>query len=111
MNIERAIRHLYPTAEWSVYNDAYEGLTWLSNTPKPTKEELENAWNEIKNIVAWEPIKAERDQRLKDSDWVIIKYSELRSEIPQDWKEYRQALRDIPQTFQSPDEVIWPTKP
>ncbi|MGC3834992.1 phage tail assembly chaperone [Moritella viscosa] len=26
-------------------------------------------------------------------------------------RQYRQALRDIPQTFNNPDDVVWPTKP
>ncbi|MCD9550856.1 hypothetical protein GLP21_19775, partial [Photobacterium carnosum] len=24
---------------------------------------------------------------------------------------YRQALRDIPQTYDNPDDIVWPTKP
>jgi len=24
---------------------------------------------------------------------------------------YRQSLRDVPQTFSSPADVVWPTKP
>jgi len=27
------------------------------------------------------------------------------------WATYRQTLRDIPQTFASPADVIWPTAP
>jgi hypothetical protein len=27
------------------------------------------------------------------------------------WQEYRQALRDIPQTFESADDVIFPEVP
>jgi hypothetical protein len=111
MNIDRAIRHLYPNAEWSIYNDTYEGLTWMSNTPKPTLEELQNAWNEIKNEVIWEPIRMIRDDKLKETDWIITKHFELGTPIPENWKNYRQALRDLPQTFGSPDEVVWPTKP
>jgi hypothetical protein len=28
-----------------------------------------------------------------------------------DWRKYRQALRDIPQVFKSPDDVIFPEPP
>lgn len=31
----------YPNAEWSLNGDDYEGLTWLSETQKPTKAELD----------------------------------------------------------------------
>jgi hypothetical protein len=27
------------------------------------------------------------------------------------WSLYRLQLRDIPQTFSNPDEIIWPIKP
>ena len=27
------------------------------------------------------------------------------------FRQYRQALRDIPQTYSDPDNVIWPDKP
>lgn len=27
------------------------------------------------------------------------------------FRQYRQALRDIPQTFSDPEAVTWPTKP
>ncbi|MFA0260334.1 phage tail assembly chaperone [Vibrio cyclitrophicus] len=26
-------------------------------------------------------------------------------------RQYRQALRDIPQTFTNPEDVVWPQKP
>jgi hypothetical protein len=29
----------------------------------------------------------------------------------QAWREYRQALRDIPQVFATPEDVIWPEPP
>jgi hypothetical protein len=32
----------YPNAEWSLNGDTYEGLTWLSDTDKPTKKELDD---------------------------------------------------------------------
>jgi len=35
-------------AEWSLSGDTYEGLVWLSDTPKPTKEELDALWPSVK---------------------------------------------------------------
>ena len=34
----------YPDAEWTLDGDTYDGLTWLSNTSKPTQAELDAAW-------------------------------------------------------------------
>lgn len=32
----------YPGSEWSMADETYESLTWYSNTPKPTKEDLDS---------------------------------------------------------------------
>jgi hypothetical protein len=34
----------YPDALWQLDGDTYNGLTWLSDTPKPTQAELDAAW-------------------------------------------------------------------
>jgi hypothetical protein len=34
----------YVGTEWILEGDTYEGLTWLSDTPKPTQAELDAAW-------------------------------------------------------------------
>ena len=36
-------RH-YAGFEWTLDGDEYVGLTWLSNTEKPSKEELDFLW-------------------------------------------------------------------
>lgn len=46
----------YEGSEWTLNGEDYEGLTWLSKTPKPTKEELDGLWEEAK---------ADRDAALK----------------------------------------------
>jgi len=43
--------------------------------------------------VSWEAVRSVRDQALKDSDWRALKDVTLSSA----WKEYRLALRDLPQ--------------
>ena len=37
----------YQTSEWTLDGDSYEGLTWLSDSPKPSQEELEDLWDEV----------------------------------------------------------------
>jgi hypothetical protein len=34
----------YPTDIWTLEGDTYEGITWLSSTPKPTQAALDAAW-------------------------------------------------------------------
>ena len=40
-------------------------------------------------------IRVERDNKLKECDWIVIKNLELNANIPGAWEVYRQALRDI----------------
>jgi hypothetical protein len=37
----------YQGSEWTLDGDSYEGLTWLSDSPKPNQEELEDLWDEV----------------------------------------------------------------
>lgn len=58
----------------------------------------------------WRNIKQERDQLLQHSDWVVTRAYETKTEVPAEWLEYRQALRDI--TDQTdPMAIDWPKKP
>ena len=34
----------YPGSEWTLDGDYYDGLTWLSGTPKPSQAELDALW-------------------------------------------------------------------
>jgi len=42
----------YPDAEWTLNGDTYEGLTWLSDSPKPTQQELDDAWPAVQQAQA-----------------------------------------------------------
>jgi hypothetical protein len=56
-------------------------------------------------------VRQERDKRLADCDWRVIKA--LESNIPQDfeWAAYRQALRDISTQSGFPWDITWPDAP
>ena len=54
-----------------------------------------------------ENIRQRRDNLMKQSDWRAVSDRELEPE----WKEYRQALRDITQQEGFPHDVKWPTDP
>jgi hypothetical protein len=47
MNIAEILQSKYPGSEWTLNGDDYAGLTWLSDTPKPTKKALEDLWPEV----------------------------------------------------------------
>ena len=58
-------------------------------------------------------LRFERDKLLTETDWVVIKEREEGGSVSNfaDWKTYRQALRDITNTYKTLDTVKWPTAP
>jgi hypothetical protein len=56
-------------------------------------------------------VRAERDAKLAQTDWRVIKA--LESNTPQDfeWAAYRQALRDVTAQSGFPWTIDWPTQP
>jgi hypothetical protein len=42
----------YVGSQWSLNGDSYDGLTWLSDTPKPTQAELDALWESTQATVA-----------------------------------------------------------
>ena len=59
----------------------------------------------------WLDIRQERNQLLAETDWIIVMHKEKGTNIPTAMKTYRQELRDITDTYASPDDVVWPEKP
>ena len=49
MNIEYTLilSKNYPTSQWALNGDGYEGLEWFDETPKPTQAELDAAWPQV----------------------------------------------------------------
>ena len=56
-------------------------------------------------------VRQTRDDRLKETDWRVIKA--LESNVPQDfaWATYRQNLRDITKQAGFPWTITWPDAP
>jgi len=99
---------LYPGAQWALSGDAYDGLVWLDDSPMPSQAELDAAWPAVQTERAWAEVRRERDRLLTASDWTQVADAPV---DPAPWATYRQALRDIPQDFASPDDVVWPEAP
>jgi len=61
---------------------------------------------EPKPLSEAETVRAKRDQLLVASDSMA-----LADRITDEWRTYRQALRDLPQQSGFPNSVTWPTEP
>jgi hypothetical protein len=44
MDIALILQYRFPGSVWVLSGDSYDGLEWLSDSPKPTEKELEALW-------------------------------------------------------------------
>ena len=119
--IVSALLELKPGAEWTTKGDNYSDLEWLdSSQTKPTEQEVTAKIAELQTAEPHKLLREERDKRLTACDWVVAKHTEHGKMVPEDWKIYRQALRDLPSISYRPemdgdklkmDSVAWPTPP
>ena len=57
-------------------------------------------------------LRRKRSTLLQKCDWVVsISDSPLPQEKIDEWKVYRQALRDLPNNTEDPENPTWPTPP
>lgn len=79
-------------------NPADFGTTWTAVKAKA---------DELAAAAPLKALRAERDRRIAETDWWV-----LPDRTPtQAQLDYRQALRDITETYTSLTDVVWPTKP
>ena len=87
-----------------IYSQAEETL---NNELSRMKDQSDKAVSDTTFL--WEKLRVERDDLLFDSDWTQSRDVTLAND--NDWKTYRQALRDLPANTSDPANPTWPTKP
>ncbi len=79
-----------------------------TKTIKPGR--IDSRSHDEKVRIEWYSVRKERDKRLSDTDWVSAKMLDQTGTITPEWRDYRQALRDV--TSQSdPFQIVWPSLP
>lgn len=80
-------------------------------------EFVNNKWTqvwqikELSQISAEENIRSHRNNLINGTDWIVTYHTEKGTPIPQEWLDYRQALRDVTLQEGFPFDVVWPTIP
>jgi len=59
----------------------------------------------------WQIVREVRDALLSASDWTQVTDCPLSYGQREMWRIYRQALRDLPSAYPTPESVIWPVEP
>ena len=103
-----ALDTLKPNSLWQWQGTDYSGLNWVdSSQTKPTESEIDAEVTRLDNAEPMRLLRVERDRLLATTDWRAS--SDLT--LPDAWKTYRQALRDLPANTSNPANPTWPTKP
>lgn len=98
----------------------YDETYWISTDGDCHEKDRYNSdtgsWEAYTTPV--EVVRATRDRKLKDSDYVVLRHSEeqigqktLSDTEYQSWVEYRKSLRDFPSTYTPVAEVAYPQAP
>lgn len=94
------------------YTGPYEipSLDIEHQTRRWDSENLTYVVEDIPEEVLWDKIRAERNRRLAESDWIMA------ADAPEtlnfhEWEMYRQRLRDITDQYELAKDVIWPISP
>ena len=118
--IADALTILRPDSSWNLDGSEYSGLEWLdSGATKPTESALNTKVAELDSAEPMRLLREERNKLLSETDWMVTRSIETGVAMSNDWKTYRQALRDM--TKQTPKldsryeldltSVTWPSEP
>ena len=79
--------------------DYQQYLEWVAegNTPEPAE-----------TSDPWQATREKRDGLILQSDWTMTPGATVDQA---QWTAYRQVLRDLPQTYENAEDVVWPTAP
>lgn len=96
--------------EAEVNGNNYNDIIWKTS-PLYTEDQLIEIYNAKKREhIAWKEMLNTRNILLQESDWT--QQRDVILENDDEWKAYRQALRDITDNYDPIiEEVIWPNKP
>jgi hypothetical protein len=95
---------------WSC-GETWESITFPDGYEKPPKEEFETKLQQLIEEHKWKDFRQERNKRLAGCDWITLKAYSTQKVVPKVWRDYMQALRDIPSNTEDPENPIWPVAP
>ena len=83
----------YVGSEWTLNGDTYDGLTWLSDTPKPTQAELDAAWPQVQYEQQRAEIETQRrNAYTQEADPLFFSYQRGEA-TEQDWLDAVESIK------------------
>ena len=119
--IAQALNALVPNCAFGC-GDTYDSIEWYStNTkPLPTEDQINEKIKELKSAEPYKLLREKRNKLIAETDWTQLKDIDLDIIRERNWKNYRQALRDLPANSKprldgggnlDMSSVSWPDKP
>ena len=99
----------YKGKMWSLNGDSYEGLTWLEESLKPSKEELDSQWEEVLIEIQKEQCKTKSQTLLNESDFTDLYTVRNKLDNINEWDNYREIIREL--RINPIENPIFPDKP
>jgi hypothetical protein len=94
MDISLILSKNYPDAIWTLNGELYDGLTWLSDTPRPTEKQLESQWHDVQYQVYYDLVTATRQIEYRNvSDPIFMQYQRGEA-TEQEWLDAVEAVKD-----------------
>jgi hypothetical protein len=94
MDISAILTRNYPDTIWSLDGDDYEGLDWLDDSHKPTKEELEAAWPAVSLAIRTEIVERTRQAAYRETaDPIFFEY-QRGDKTEDEWLAAVQLVKD-----------------
>ena len=79
---------------WTLDGDKYDGLVWLSDTPKPTQAELDAQWPAVDYQNQYNAVSQTRHaEYIKTSDPIFFEW-QRGTKTQADWDAAVQAIKD-----------------
>tara|TARA_B100000614_G_scaffold69127_1_gene61404 strand:- start:94 stop:444 length:351 start_codon:yes stop_codon:yes gene_type:complete len=95
--------------------EVHSSLTWMDCSD----DSVNTRWTLVDGVLTppsneitsqdWDKFRSSRNKKLQQSDWTQSRDVSLSND--NEWKTYRQALRDLPTSTTDPRSPSWPTKP
>lgn len=112
--IDYCIKQEFPDATGYAHSASQNSLTlfYADGKSKTLKQVFSGTFEQLlakhENAFKWKKIREFRQKLLKRTDFTELNdYNRNKNE----WKQYRQSLRDITINFGDPDAVVWPMAP
>lgn len=102
-----AIKRLRPDSLFTVYDSGTVEWDESNTANMPSEAEVEESHSIVEIEIEADLVRKERDQIIAKTDWRAS--SDLT--MSQEWIDYRQALREVPQQSGFPSDITWPVEP